>query len=102
MTTITLSSLLDDLRVADETLRKFEQRYWLGSDVFYGLYSQGMLDDGENLEDFAEWAGFFKIKQHREALLRQFSQDRVDRLKSNTAGAYVQIRPQEPVIEVAR
>lgn len=102
MTTITLSSLLDDLRVADETLRKFEQRYWLGSDVFYGLYSQGMLDDGENLEDFAEWAGFFKIKQHREALLRQFSQDRVDRLKSNTAGAYVQIRPQEPVIEVAQ
>jgi hypothetical protein len=102
MTTITLSSLLDDLRAADEPLRRFEQRYWLGSDVFYGLYSEGLLDDGENPEDFAEWAGFYKIKQHREALLRQFSQDRIDRLRRNTAGAYVQIKPQEPVIEVAR
>lgn len=102
MTTITLSSLLDDLRAADETLRRFEQRYWLGSDVFYSLYSEGLLDDGENLEDFAEWAGFYKIKQHREALLRRFSQDRVDRLRRNAAGSYVQIRPEEPMIEVAR
>jgi hypothetical protein len=72
MTTVTLSEILDDLRAADQILRKFEQRYWLSSDVFYELYSQGRLDDGENLEGFSEWAGFYKIKQHREELLSQF------------------------------
>lgn len=61
-------------------LRKFEQRYWIGSDVFYDLYSQGRLDDGENLEDFNEWAGSYRIKQHREELLRQFSEQRVAEL----------------------
>jgi len=69
MATLTLSDILDDLRAADQVLRKFEQRYWVSSDVFYDLYSQGKLDDGENLEDFSEWAGFYKIKQHREDLL---------------------------------
>jgi len=73
MATVTLSEILDDLRAADQTLRKFEQRYWLSSDVFYELYSQGRLDDGENLEDFSEWAGFYKIKQHREELLHSTS-----------------------------
>lgn len=102
MASITLSSLLDDLRAADEILRTFEQRYWLGSDVFYNLYSQGLLDDGENPEDFAEWAGFYKVKQHREGLLRQFSQERVDRLRQAARGDFVQIKPQEPVIEIAR
>jgi len=101
MASITLSSLLDDLRVADDTLRRFEQRYWLGSDMFYDLYSQGLLDDGENLEDFSEWAGFYKIKQHREALLKQFSQERVERLRQAARSDFVQIKPQEPVIEVA-
>ncbi len=72
MTTVTLSEILDDLRAADQVLRKFEQRYWLSSDVFYELYTQGRLDDGENLEDFSEWAGFYKIKRHREELLRPF------------------------------
>jgi len=46
MVTITLSDILDDLRVADQALRRFEQRYWISSDVFYELYSQGLLDDG--------------------------------------------------------
>lgn len=102
MVRITLSSLLDDLRAADETLRNFERRYWLSSDVFYNLYSQGLLDDGENLEDFAEWAGFYQIKQHREALLRQFSQERVGHLQQTGSREFIQIKPQEPVIEVAR
>ena len=69
MATIALSDILDDLRAADQALRKFEYRYWMSSDVFYDLYSQGRLDDGENLEDFSEWAGFYKIKLHRASVL---------------------------------
>jgi hypothetical protein len=65
MATITLSDILDDLRAADRALRKFEQRYWLSSEVFYDLYSQGLLDDGSHLEDFSEWAG------HSEAIFRE-------------------------------
>jgi hypothetical protein len=102
MTTITLSDILDDLRAADQILRKFEQRYWVSSDVFYDLYSQGRLDDGENLEDFSEWAGFYKIKQHREELLRQFSRQRVAALSTTgEEGALVRLTPQEPLIEVS-
>jgi hypothetical protein len=101
MATITLSDILDDLRAADQVLRKFEQRYWISSDVFYELYSQGRLDDGENLEDFSEWAGFYKIKQHREELLRQFSRQRVAELSTTgEEGAAVRLTPQEPLIEV--
>ncbi|MBI2875956.1 MAG: hypothetical protein HYY20_03670 [Candidatus Tectomicrobia bacterium] len=62
MATITPSDILDDLRVADQALRKFEQRYWLSSGVFYELYSQGHLDDGSHVEDFSEWAGHYKLK----------------------------------------
>jgi hypothetical protein len=61
MATITLSEILGDLRTADQTLRKFEQRYWISSDVFYGLYSRGVLDNGEHREDFSEWAGAFPV-----------------------------------------
>ena len=99
MTTVTLSEILDDLRAADEILHKFEQRYWLSSDVFYELYAQGRLDDGENLEDFSQWAGFYKIKQHREELLSQFSRQRIARL--NVADNLIHLTPAEPLIEVA-
>jgi hypothetical protein len=99
MATVTLSEILDDLRAVDEILRKFEQRYWLSSDVFYELYSQGRLDDGENLEDFSQWAGYYKIKQHREELLRQFSRQRIARLSA--ADNLIHLAPEEPLIEVA-
>ena len=100
MATVTLSDILDDLRAADQALRKFEQRYWLSSDVFYALYSHGRLDDGEHLEDFSEWAGFYKIKKHREELLREFSEKRVGELSAMSEDDLVALAPGEPVIPV--
>lgn len=100
MATVTLSEILDDLRAADQVLRKFEQRYWLSSEVFYELYQQGRLDDGENSEDFSEWAGFYQIKQHREELLGQFSRQRIARLGSTGEGDLLHLAPEEPLIEV--
>ena len=85
MATIIRSDILDDLRVADQALRKFEQRYWLSSDVFYELYSQGLLDDGLHPEDFAEWAGHCELKLKRETALEQFSTPSHDLC----AGAYI-------------
>jgi hypothetical protein len=101
MTTITLSDILDDLRAADQALRRFEQRYWLSSDVFYELYSQGLLEDGSHLEDFAEWAGHYKLKLKREASLTQFSRQRIDELRRQSHGNMIDLALQEPVLEPA-
>jgi len=100
MATIALSDILDDLRAADRALRRFEQRYCLSSDVFYDLYSRGLLDDGEHRQDFSEWAGFYKIKQHREQLLRQFSERRVAELRAAGEDSFICLTPEEQVMEV--
>ena len=101
MGTLTLSNVLDDLRVAEQSLHKFEQRYWLSSDVFYELYTQGKLDHGENAEDFAEWVGHYKLKLKREKILREFSRQRVEQLRYQVDGDLINLSPQEPVLEVA-
>ena len=41
-------------RIADETLLKFERRYWITSEQFFELYNKGLLDNGEYFEDFSE------------------------------------------------
>ncbi len=101
MTTLTLSTVLDDLRTVEQLLRKFEQRYWLSSDVFYELYAQGLLDDGNNAEEFAEWAGHYKLKQKRESALQQFSRKRVEHLRQQAHSDVINLLPQDPVLEVA-
>ena len=77
MRTITLSAILEDLQAIDQSLRRFEQRYWLSSRQFYELYAQGSLDDGEKSEEFSEWAGLYKLKQKREQSLEKLSQERL-------------------------
>jgi len=62
---LTVSEIIDDLRVADEMLRRFERLYWLSSYPFFEPYSQGLLDDGEHLHVFSQWAGFYKLRQRR-------------------------------------
>ncbi len=66
---LTLSDILDDLRTAEDGLHRYERRYWISSAHFYELYTQGLLDDGENAEDFSEWAGHYKLRQKRQAAL---------------------------------
>lgn len=101
MTTIVLSDILDDLRAADEVLRKFERRYWISSDAFYELYSQGLLDYGEHRENFSEWAGYYKLKLKREAALEQLSQQRLEHLRSCATGEFIELAPEEPFLEIA-
>ncbi len=99
MATITLSDILDDLRAAEEGLHKFERRYWISSEDFYDLYSRGLLDDGENLEEFAEWAGHYKLREKRRAALEQISQERLAALKQ--ASDQVHLIPAEPALKVS-
>jgi hypothetical protein len=100
MNVITITEILDDLRAADEITRRFERRYWLSSADFYGLYSQGLLDDGEHTEDFALWAAFYEVKQDRENDLQRLSRERLRQLCERTDAALIRIDPREPALEV--
>lgn len=71
MMTLTLSDILDDLCVAEEGLHKFERRFSIGSKMFHDLYSRGLLDDGENMQDIAKWAGHYKLRRKRQTALEQ-------------------------------
>ena len=95
--TLTLSDILDDLQSSEQNLHKFERRYWLSSAHFYELYSQGLLDDGEQSEAFAEWAGHYKLWQKRQKALQQLSADRLAQL--HQAGrTFVNLQPAEPYL----
>ena len=97
----TITEILDDLRAADETTRRFERRYWLSSADFYELYQQGALDDGEHTEDFTLWAGFYRIKLDREKALQKLSHDRLRQLRANSKGQTISIKPSEPSLPAA-
>ena len=99
MAVITISEILDDIRLADETLLKFERRYWITSEQFFELYNKGLLDNGEHVEDFSEWAGFYKLKQRRETSFRNLGEKRLKELKSLMRGNTIQLKPQEPTVE---
>jgi hypothetical protein len=99
--TLSLTDILDDLRVAEEGLHKFERRYWISSDDFFALYSQGALDNGENAADLAEWAGHCKLKQKRESALAQLSKQRLEQLRQNQKQSLMQLLPAEPSLRVA-
>jgi SOS response regulatory protein OraA/RecX len=101
MQRLTLTDILDDLRAADKALRSFEQRYWLSSEVFYQIYSQGLLDDGSHAEDFAEWAGHYQLKLKREGALRKLSQQRIEALQHQAEGKTLELAPQEPVVDLS-
>jgi len=77
MSEATITQIVDDLRAADEITRTFERRYWLSSTDFYNLYTQGVLDDGEHIDDFAEWSAYFQIKLDREAVLQMPSKEHI-------------------------
>jgi hypothetical protein len=94
---LTVSEIIDDLRVADEALRRFERLYWLSSDQFFELYSQGLLDDGEHLHDFSQWAGFYKLRQRRLDAFNRLNQEQVGRWRS--AREPIRLERHEPLVE---
>ena len=94
---LTISEIIDDLRVADEMLRRFERLYWLSSEQFYELYSQGLLDDGEHLHDFSQWAGFYKLRQRRFEVFNRFSREHVSHWR--VQGTPIHLEPREPAFE---
>ncbi|HEY4721503.1 MAG TPA: hypothetical protein VII92_06625 [Anaerolineae bacterium] len=95
----TITQILDDLRAADEITRRLERRYWLSSADFYELYQQGLLDDGEHTEDFAEWSAYYQIKLDREVALQQLSHERMRSLKRGP-DQIIALDPREPTLRL--
>lgn len=100
MYNITIGEILDDLRVAEEIIRKFERRYWITSDQFYELYNQGLLDTGEHAEDFSAWAGYYKLKKRRESAFLKLSRERLEAIKTSMQKGIIHLDPKEPAVEV--
>ena len=98
---VTITEILDDLRVAGETTRRFERRYWLSSADFYAFYQQGLLDDGEHTEDFSQWAAFYEIKLDRESALQTLSRLRVEQLRAAAQEHGIPLNPHEPALPLA-
>ncbi|MBU0512924.1 MAG: hypothetical protein KKD28_10750 [Chloroflexi bacterium] len=96
MKNITITEILDDLRAADEITRRFERRFWLSSADFYDLFMQGLLDDGEHIEEFTEWSAYYQVKLDRETLLQKLSKERVHQLRKKQSATFVAIDPREP------
>ena len=99
MATLVLGDILDDLQTAEQGLHKFERRYWLSSEHFYELYSQGLLDDGEHSEEFAEWAGHYKLWQKRQKALHKLSSERLTELRQK-GQPHVRLNPAEPFVTI--
>lgn len=97
---LTMSEIIDDLRVADEALRRFERLYGLSSDQFFELYDQGLLDDGEHLHDFSQWAGFYKLRQRRIEAFNRLSRGYVAQLRA-TEGQ-IRLDRREALVEPVR
>ncbi|MBI5713747.1 MAG: hypothetical protein HZC38_10045 [Chloroflexi bacterium] len=95
---ITITEILDDLRVADDITRRYERRYWLSSTDFYALYQQGLLDDGEHTDEFAEWSAYHKVKVSREAMLQKLSKEHMRQLSADPQAKIISIDPREPAL----
>ena len=96
MEKVTITEIIDDLRVADEITRRYERRYWLSSEDFYKLYKQGLLDDGEHTDEFSEWSAFYQVKVDREEVLKELSSERVIHLQEVQKTEFIEIASYEP------
>ncbi len=100
MRSLSLTDILDDLRAAEDGLHKFERRYWISSEHFFQLYEDGALDDGDHLEDFAEWAGHYRLREKRQEALEKISTRRIADLRRQAGNRPIQLSPAEPVLEL--
>lgn len=55
----------------EQTLREFEERYGMPSEVFYQRFEAGELGDSM---DFFEWAGLFELYQDLLSRIRRLEQ----------------------------
>ena len=67
----TIQDYLDDLRWANETMRRYAEQFKMSSEDFRALYNQGKLDDGENMKEKSEWSAACKTKEKREARIKE-------------------------------
>jgi len=55
----------------------------------------------KNAEDFAEWAGHYKLRQKRLAGLEQLSKQRLETLRQHGDRERIRLTPAEPALKLA-
>ena len=70
MSEITIGEILDDLRVAEEVLRKFERRYWITSEQFFKLYNNESTLKTKNLINSELFDCYKSIKNNNDILIK--------------------------------
>jgi hypothetical protein len=98
---LSLTDILDDLRAAEDGLHKFERRYWISSEQFFQLYQEGVLDDGDHLEDFAEWVGHYRLRAKRQEALDKISKKRLADLRRQAGKQPLRLTPAEPILDLS-
>lgn len=79
---VVAENLMRDIFEAETSLRWFEQKYGLLSEIFYTLYQQGQLRDEDPAEvlDYTEWAGWYEIYQDRRERYQKAVQKRIQEI----------------------
>lgn len=82
-----IQQIVDDIYALNCHLQVFEKKYALSSDGFYEMYVQGELDNGEfeQIRDFVEWAGFYKVKLELEDGFRRINRQRMQAVRASRA-----------------
>ncbi|MDI6793063.1 MAG: hypothetical protein QME81_09380 [bacterium] len=84
MSEFTVQEIVEDIYGAEQQIKQFERKYGISSGIFYELFSQGKLDDGEyeETEELCMWAGAYEIKLDREKKFVEMSRRRVASLQT--------------------
>ncbi len=82
--TVTAEDIMRDIYQAEASLRWFEQKYGLLSEVFYRLYQQGRLrdEDPTEIQEYLEWAGWYEVQQDRRQRYNQAVEQQLQALSA--------------------
>lgn len=94
MADLTLNELVESIYALGQEIKSFEKKYGLTSEDFYGLFQQGLLDNGEyeETEEFCQWAGLYETRLSREQQFQRLSRRALEQLK-RTSGESVRLMP---------
>jgi hypothetical protein len=75
-----IQNLITDIHALEEDLLKFERKYGIRSETFYGAYIGGEEPEDDSwVLDFGEWASIYRTWLSRQAQYR----DEVERLRQH-------------------
>lgn len=76
-----IEDIIIDIHFLENELQKYEKKYSIISELFYKLYSAGVIEEDW---DFQEWSGYYEAYQYRKEKFKKLvSTDSLSRLQIN-------------------